>query len=161
MLPSTVKEPAPLHRLRAMLLALFLASTLAAGTELLLLGHFERRPQWIPLVLLALGLLWGGVTVATRGRWSVRTFQGLMVAFVASGFIGQYLHYRGNVEFELEMYPWLAGLDLFWEAIRGATPSLAPGTMTVLGAIGLLYTYRHPALRPGDALETTPGKEDA
>jgi hypothetical protein len=144
-----------------MLFALFLAGALAAGTELLLLGHFEDRPQWIPLVLLALGLVWGGVTVATPRHWSVRTFQVLMAAFAASGFIGQYLHYRGNVAFELEMYPALKGLDLFWEAIRGATPSLAPGTMTVLGAIGLLYAYRHPALRAGDESETTTGKEDA
>jgi hypothetical protein len=77
-----------------MLFALFLAGALAAGTELLLLGHFEDRPQWIPLVLLALGFVWGGVTVTTPRHWSVRTFQVLMAAFAASGFIGQYLHYR-------------------------------------------------------------------
>lgn len=144
-----------------MLLALFVVGGLGAGVELLLLGHFEDRPQWIPLTLLPLGLVWGGVMVAITRRWSVWVFRVLMVAFVAAGFVGQYLHYRGNVAFELEMYPSLEGLDLFWEAIRGATPTLAPGTMAVLGVIGLLCTYRHPALRSGDATPTTPLEEDA
>jgi hypothetical protein len=34
----------------------------------------------------------------------------------------------------------------------GATPLLAPGIMLQLGLVGLLFTFRHPALaRPGDA----------
>jgi hypothetical protein len=45
------------------------------------------------------------------------------------------------VEFELEMYPGLSGLELFREAMKGATPALAPGTMTILGLLGLAYTY--------------------
>ncbi|MFB3131882.1 MAG: hypothetical protein ACE10K_05095, partial [Rhodothermales bacterium] len=49
-------------------------------------------------------------------------------------------------EFELEMYPTLKGLELFWESIKGATPALAPGTMIQLGLLGWAYTYRHPAL---------------
>ena len=63
-----------------------------------------------------------------------------------SGVVGLWLHYQGNTEFELEMYPSLEGLALFWEAIRGATPTLAPGTMLELGLLGLAYMYRHPVL---------------
>ena len=37
-------------------------------------------------------------------------------------------------------------LALFWEALAGATPTLAPGTMVVPGLLGLACTYRHPAL---------------
>ena len=59
--------------------------------------------------------------------------------------IGVILHYRGNAEFELEMTPALGGLALMKAAILGATPLLAPGTMSLLGIIGLLYTWRHPA----------------
>jgi len=57
------------------------------------------------------------------------------------------LHYRGNVEFERERDPSLSGLALVWEALRGATPSLAPGAMAQLGLLGLAITWRHPAAR--------------
>jgi hypothetical protein len=50
------------------------------------------------------------------------------------------------MEFELETYPSISGLALFKEAMMGATPALAPGTMIELGLIGLAYTYRHPLL---------------
>ena len=69
----------------------------------------------------------------------------MTILFVLSGVVGLWLHYHGNVEFELEMYPGLAGFELFRESVTGATPTLAPGTMLELGLLGLLYTYRHPA----------------
>jgi hypothetical protein len=75
----------------------------------------------------------------------MRVFQATMLLFVISGFAGLFLHYQGNVEFELEMYPSLKGLELFRKAIKGTTPpTLAPGTMIQLGLLGLAYTYRHP-----------------
>jgi hypothetical protein len=70
-----------------------------------------------------------------------------MWLFVVSGLVGLWLHYKGNVEFEREMYPALAGLQLFKQAMTGATPSLAPGTMVQFGMLGLLYAFRHPALQ--------------
>jgi hypothetical protein len=73
----------------------------------------------------------------------------MMVACVIAGCVGLVLHYKGNVEFELEMYPSMAGGELVWKALTGATPALAPGTMVQLGLVGLAFTYRHPALRPG------------
>jgi hypothetical protein len=82
-----------------------------------------------------------------RAPRAVRFFQVIMSLCVVTGAIGVYLHYRGNVEFELERDGSLRGLRLFWEAIRGATPSLAPGALSQLGLLGLAYTYRHPALR--------------
>jgi hypothetical protein len=60
--------------------------------------------------------------------------------------VGLYLHYRGNVEFALERDPSLSGARLLWKALRGATPALAPGALSQLGLLGLLYTYGHPAL---------------
>jgi hypothetical protein len=50
------------------------------------------------------------------------------------------------MEFELEMYPSMAGFELVRESMSGATPALAPGTMLVLALIGLTYSYRHPRL---------------
>ena len=95
---------------------------------------------------MAISLVVLGWRFVDRKPASMRAFQGVMILFVVSGFVGLLLHYQGNAEFELEMYPTLKGLDLFWEAVKGATPTLAPGTMIQLGLLGLVYTYRHPAL---------------
>ena len=116
------------------------------GAELLLLGHTEDLWQWVPLVLMAASLVALGWRVAARGARSLRVFRGTMFLLVLSGFVGLWLHYDGNAEFELEMYPDLQGFELFRESVTGATPTLAPGTMLGLGLLGLLYTYRHPAL---------------
>ena len=140
--------------IRRMVLALFLFSIIGTGVELLLLEHTEDFWQLIPLALMGASvpaLLW---FLAVPGRAVLRTFQVLMGFLVVSGLVGLYLHYRGNVEFELEMYPSLGGFGLFWEAIRGATPTLAPGTMIALGLLGLLFAYRHPALNWPDRTST-------
>lgn len=131
--------------LRGFCLALFVLGIVGAGTELVLLEHTESVWQWIPLVLMGASLAVLGWRAVSRGRTSLRVFQVVMVLFVASGFVGLFQHYRGNAEFELEMYPSIAGAELFWKSITGATPALAPGTMIELGLLGLAYTFRHPA----------------
>jgi hypothetical protein len=134
--------------LRRVLLAVLLFGVAGTLVELLLLEHVEDAWQWAPVVLLGLSIplmLW---LLVRPSRSAVRIFQGLMLLFVASGFIGLWLHYSGNVEFEREMYPALAGWQLFKQALMGATPSLAPGTMVQFGLIGLLYTFRHPVISP-------------
>lgn len=115
--------------------------------ELLLLGHIEDAWQWVPVVLLGVGVLVTFWHLVRRDLGSLRVLQMLMLLFVVSGLVGLALHYKGNVEFEKEMYPDLAGWQLFSQAMTGATPSLAPGTMVQFGLLGLLYTFRHPMLR--------------
>jgi len=139
---------ATLAAIRGILLAIFLLGALGTGAELLLLGHTEDRWQWVPLLLLSLSLVALVVHAALRRAATVRVFQVTMILFVISGFVGVWLHYQGKVEFKLEANPALAGLELFWEAIKGAAvpPVLAPGMMIQMGLLGLAYTYRHPAL---------------
>ena len=133
--------------LRQIVLALVLLGALGLLVELALLEHFDSVSQWIPLALLVVVL---GAVVGVRirrGPRAVRVFQAVMALCVLAGVVGILLHYRGNVEFELERDGSLGGLRLFWEAIRGATPALAPGALSQLGLLGLAYTYDHPALR--------------
>lgn len=134
-------ELAVLHR---MLAAIFLVGSLGTGAELVLLEHTEGVWQNVPLALIALGCAAFAALKVRPGRAAVRTFELTMGLFVASGVAGVLLHYQGNVEFELELHPGASGTELFWETMRGATPALAPATMTLLGALGLAYTYRHP-----------------
>lgn len=133
---------------------MFLIGSLGAGAELLLLEHTEDVWQKLPLVLIAIGCMWLCVLTVSARSAGVRVFQVAMGLFVASGVAGILLHYQGNVEFELELQPGASGLELFWEAMKGATPALAPGTMILLGALGLAYTYHHPALVASDDVES-------
>lgn len=133
--------------LRRLLLAVVLAGMVGLTAELVLLEHVESVWQWVPLVALALGFASGAALLLRPAPGTVRVFQALMAAFVAAGVLGVYLHLRGNLEFEREMDAGLRGMALYWEALRGATPALAPGTMAHFGLLGLACTYRHPALR--------------
>jgi hypothetical protein len=45
------------------------------------------------------------------------------------------------------MSPSRDGMSLISKTLTGATPVLAPGSMSLLGVVGLAFTYRHPALR--------------
>jgi hypothetical protein len=145
--PDTTKEATfviddsrVLGRIRKLLLMLLAAGSAATGVELLLLGHFEEFTQLVPLVLLAAGLAAAAWHLASADA-SVAALRGLMLAFVLSGGLGIALHYQGNVEFELEMYPALAGTELIGKTLTGATPVFAPGTMALLGAVGLTASY--------------------
>jgi hypothetical protein len=142
---------------RRLLLALVLLGMIGLAAELVLLEHVESVWQWVPLAALALGFAAGAALFARPVPVAVHVFRVAMAVFVAAGVLGLYLHVRGNVEFEREMDSGLRGLALVWEALRGATPALAPGALAHLGLIGLATTYRHPALRrpAGDSFEET------
>jgi hypothetical protein len=147
--PGTTHGPAAtLTAIRRLLLIIFLLGALAAGAELLLVGHTESVWQWTPLLLIPMSLIVLGWHAVDCRAASVRVFQVLMILFMVSGVVGCVLHYQGRMEFKLETNPALAGLELFWEAIHGAAvpPTLAPGVMIQLGLVGLAYTHRHPAL---------------
>lgn len=131
--------------IRRTLAAIFAVGSAGTGLELMLLEHTEGIWQIVPLVLLGIGCVAIAVVILRPALGGLRVFQFTMWLFVASGLVGVWLHYQGNVAFELELSPDADGWELFWEALKGATPSLAPGTMTLLGALGLAYAYRHPA----------------
>jgi hypothetical protein len=131
---------------RQLLLALVFVGIAGLAIELALLRHAESFTQWIPHVTLFIGLLSTVAVYLRPGAGSLRVFRIVMVIFVVVGILGIYLHYRGNVVFALERDPSLSRARLIWKALRGATPALAPGSLTQLGLLGLLFTYRHPAL---------------
>jgi len=146
--------------LRPLLLALVAIGAAGLEVELLLQKHYESAWQLTPLVLLGVVLVAAALVWRRPSPRTVRFFQAIMLLCVVAGAVGLFLHYRGNVEFELERESSLQGLRLFWKAVRGATPALAPGAMAQLGLLGLVYSYRHPALRrdppvpsPGTTIE--------
>ena len=146
---ATSSEPATLAFIRRLLLWSLLAAILGTAGELVLLGHVESLAQWIPLVALGVAvpvLLWHAVSPQ---KATVRAVQVLMAAFILLGGIGVGLHYDGNAEFERELHPKDTGLTFFSHVAAGATPLLAPGSMVLLGLVGIAHTYRHPSVAPG------------
>ena len=133
-------------RIRSYLLAILVIGLFGTGAELLLLGHIESVQQRIPLVLLAAGVVAGVWHASRPTRATVRTLQTVMALCVLSGIVGVGLHAQGNEEFELEMYPAMRGRELAVKVLTGATPVLAPGSMVLLGLIGLTHAYRHPSV---------------
>lgn len=138
-----------LDPLRLPLLALVAGGAAGLLAELLLLEHYESAWQWAPLVLLAVVPAAAALVWRRPSPRTIAIFRVVMAVCVVSGFVGFVLHYQGNLDFELERDPALGGLAMVWKVLRGATPALAPGALAQLGLMGLVFSYRHPALARG------------
>jgi hypothetical protein len=116
--------------------------------DLLFIGHFEDTNQLIPLVMAGAGLASLGWVAIWPGIAALRAMQFVMLCFIGTGFIGITLHFQANAEFQREIDPAISTRDLFWKVTSAtAPPALSPGLMVQLGVLGLVYTYKHPALR--------------
>jgi len=134
--------------IRRLLLAIVVAGLVGSGVELVLLEHYEDSWQLVPLFFIAVEILVIMAHVVVGGAGTVRLIRATMGMLIVIGLIGVVLHYRGNLEFQLEMDATQSRWQLFVKAIHAKTPpALAPGVMAQLGLLGLLYTYRHPSLQ--------------
>jgi len=140
--PSTKREHLVARTLRRAVLAVLLFGSFGTLAELLLIGHYEDTWQFAPLGLLGAVILVTGVYLKRPSEPLRRVVAGVMWVCIVCGVAGNWLHYKGNVEFEREMYPDRAGLELVRESLSGATPVLAPGTLTVIGLFGLVAAWR-------------------
>jgi hypothetical protein len=132
---------------RRLLLTLLAFGLAATAADLILLEHYEDIRQVIPLALDGLALAVIAWYAAGGGATAIRALQVIMAAFVVAGLVGVYLHYQGNLEFQLEISPDQDSWTLFWKVMRAkAPPALAPGAMAQLGLLGLIFAHRHPAL---------------
>ena len=98
--------------IRIVLFAILLLGMIGSGAELHSTRSHGRLAQWIPLILIGLGLLasgWHGLQSTAR---SVRVLRAIFIGFIASGLTGIYFHYQGSAEFKLESNPSLARLAL-------------------------------------------------
>jgi hypothetical protein len=147
------RESETLASIRKLLLGALALGVLGTSGELILLRHIDMAPQWIPVVIFAVSipvLIWHAVSPS---RLTVRVVQVLMVVFMGAGIVGVGLHFNGNVEFERELHPTEQGLEFLRKTVAGATPVLAPGSMVLLGLVGLAHTYRHPRVADANGQE--------
>ncbi|PYR65664.1 MAG: hypothetical protein DMF87_26540 [Acidobacteria bacterium] len=156
MVQGLAREAETLASIRKLLLGALAIGVIGTISELILLRHIDKPAQWIPVVVLVLALpvlIWHG---SSPSRASVRVLQALMALFLVLGAVGVGLHYDGNVEFERELHPSERGWEFIRKTVAGATPVLAPGSMVLLGLVGLAHAYRHPSLDGGTRRQETP-----
>ena len=139
-------EPHILSRVRRVLLAILAVGLAGTEAELVLLKHTDGVGQLLPVFLTGTSLLLVGWVAASRGTSSLHLLRAMMWLFVLSGLAGLVLHFKGNIQFEQESDPSIAGTALLRRAVMGATPTLAPGAMIQLGLVGLVFLFRHPRL---------------
>jgi hypothetical protein len=73
--------------------------------------------------------------------------RGAMTLMVMGSGLGLGLHLLNNYQFEQEIRPSAAAVDVFQEALKGANPLLAPGILALAGLLAIAATTYHPALR--------------
>ncbi len=142
----TSRESAVLRKVRIMLLGIVALGITGTSVELTLLGHFEEPAQSVPLIVLSgclAVIIWHFLSPTAT---SVRMTRVMMMLLIVTAIAGIGYHFLGNLEFKRELYPELAGMDLFVESVTGVTPVFAPGSMLLLGFIGLTHTFRDPCL---------------
>jgi hypothetical protein len=132
------------HYLRRAALGTCAIAVVGTTAELLLTGHYKELAQWPPLILLGLTAL-GLVTLTIKPTpTTLSLFRYLMLVVLLSSLAGVFFHLKGNIEFKLETKPGLSGLALYWQALKGGLPVLAPGIMVQIGLLGLMLTFHHP-----------------
>lgn len=151
-MPTTsAGESRTLQTIRRVILGLVVLGTVGTSVELLLIGHNEATNQLIPLVLAGLALVVLAWVALSPGVVSLRVLQFVMLLYIGAAVVGIALHFQANAEFQREIDPASGGWDLFWTVVEAtAPPALAPGILAQLGLLGLVYTYRHPALRESE-----------
>lgn len=135
------------HRLRLFLLALAGFIFVGSVVELALAGHTESPVQWIPFVLSGLGLVAVTAVLAWPGRFTIFALRGVMGLALLGSLFGMFEHIEHNLAFALEIRPNATVSDVFFEALRGANPLLAPGILALAALLALAATYYHPTLK--------------
>jgi hypothetical protein len=130
------------ERLRFWVLGILVLGLIGTVTELILLEHYEQPLQYVPLVLIVLGvvvLLWHALRPDTT---SLRALQIVMGLFVLAGFAGMAAHFNGSAEYQLELNPDMSNWELLEKILHAkAPPLLAPGMMMQMGLLGLAYAF--------------------
>ena len=137
----TVSPQATLETIRRLLLGLLVFGMAGTTTELLFMSHYEDWWQLIPFAGMGVSLvalLWFAFR---RSSGATRMFRTCMFLLMVVGATGTILHYRANMEFQLEMDPTMGGMALLFKVLHAkAPPALAPGNMALLGLLGLIST---------------------
>lgn len=133
---------------RYRLFLLLLAAFIFVGTvvELWFEEHTESAVQYIPFVLSGLGLVAVTAVLLSPQRQTVWGLRIVMAITFLGSLFGIFEHIEHNLEFALEIQPNAVVSDVFWQALGGGNPLLAPGILALGAMLAAAATYYHPVL---------------
>lgn len=134
------------EKYRRFLLVMAMAVLAGMTAELLLTEHAESIVQLIPYGLAGVGVAAVAGVLHDATMLRLRVLQAVIVLLALGGVYGIYEHLTHNFAFELEIRPNATAGDVVGKAIRGASPLLAPGVLTVAAVLAGAALYRHPKL---------------
>ena len=134
------KIKSPNTRITRLILIAIAFMSVGLSIELYLLDHYEGILQLIPIICVNTSMMLALALFKLRKQSILTLFNISLILTTISGITGIFLHLKANFEFEKEIKPSLAGMDLFVESLSGALPSLAPGSLFLLALIGYSYT---------------------
>jgi hypothetical protein len=114
--------------------------------ELSQLNHNREELQFVPFVLLPLGIIAAVLMLVKTGPSVKKAALIVMWVVAVGGLIGMGVHVFGNLEGVIEGGQTLAFGQLIKQAIGGRNPLLAPGTLTIGAAMILAVTYAKKAI---------------
>jgi hypothetical protein len=135
-----------LAQIRKILLFISAGIFVMTVAELIFLGHWDLTIQYLPFVLIVLGLVASVLAFFRPTRRVIRFTQWSMIVIAVCSLIGFYQHMAGNLTFWQEIEPDATTWELIVATLEGGIPVLAPGILTLGGVIGWTATYKHPAL---------------
>ena len=140
--PKADMDSVVLERLRLWIVGIIVLGLVGTMTELILLEHDEQALQFVPLVLIALGVVVLAWHAMRHDTASLRALQIVMGLFVLAGFAGMAAHFNGSAEYQLELNPDMDKWELLDKILHAhAPPLLAPGMMIQMGLLGLAYAF--------------------
>ena len=92
-------DAASIDRMRWWLLGVLTIGMLGTITELLLLEHYEKPLQFVPLILIVAALGTMVRQVRKHDLRSLMVLKWIMALFVLAGFAGVLAHFQGAAEF--------------------------------------------------------------
>jgi hypothetical protein len=134
------------QRLRTFLLALAGFMCLGTVAELALAEHTKTLVQLTPFVLCGVGLVTVIVALLRPRRGTLIALRVVMGLLMAGSLFGIYEHLANNLAFELDIRPGAAINSVWFAALKGAAPLLAPGILALAAVLAIAATYYHPAL---------------
>ncbi len=130
-----------LGRLRRFLLQVVVGLCALTLVELWLEEHIEDL-QLVPFVLCSLTLVTTLLYFRRPGRRTLVALRASLVLLAADSLLGIWLHVSGNLAFALEIRPNAAIGDVWYEALSGGSPLLAPGILALTAMLAGASTWR-------------------
>ena len=134
-----------LGRLRRFLFGLAILMFAGSLAELFLINHLESFTQLIPFILSGVGIVLAVWVSLQPSRLALQLLRPGMILIALGSAFGIYIHVASNLAFEMEIRPNVTAGEVFFEALGGVNPLLAPGIIGLAAVVALAGAYQHPA----------------